>query len=339
MAAAWLPPLAWGKTADEPDRSPAATGHAGREADPVEQKLQAFLLDAKKRLGRLEPWQNRIFDDEVLTESRRFIRDYRASQNGVEAQADMDSIRKYLQFYGPKTLKKEKGTIVVAYLPARSCPKCVTSAPVIRTLLRERLENRGLTVIWANPRELSAESRDPRVAIDALATEKKAVGSLLVEAGPAPVDSIDAAHEEDQLFRIKSTLSIHDPALEAKEQQQLDLLDNGDFERSESKLLTDAFTDLGDQLEQRSAGQSDTQRGEVLVEVSGFGDYNQYSHARDQITQALQGTADVEEQRVSRGKAVFAVYTDAGLDKVRSSLGAMDPVTTDNQMLKINLAK
>lgn len=329
-------PAAWARTG----AASAAQGADGGD-DVVGKRLQAFLIDAKRRLGPLEPWQSRIFDDEVLTEYMRFIRDYRASRTGVEAQADMDAIRRYLRFYAPKSLGSEGGRslpIIVAYLPAPSCSKCVSSAPALRRLIQARLEHRGLRPIWAPPRAL-AGGGDPVQAIEALAGRKKAVGSLLVQAGPAPVDSIDAAHEEDSLFRIRSTLSIRDPALDAQEQRQLDLLDTGDFVKSESKLLTDAFTDLGDKLDQRQASQSDGMRGEVLIEVSGFGTYSRYSQARDQISQALQGVGDVEERRVSRGKVILAVSTDAGLDKVRSSLGAMDPAISDGQTLKISLAR
>lgn len=317
------------------ERASAGADPAEGTPDPVGRKLQAFLVDAKKRLGPLEPWQNRIFDDEVLTEYQRFIRDYRASRAGVEAQADLDAIRNYLVFYAPKSLKKENPTLVVAYLPAKSCPKCVASAPAIRRLLQERLSHRGLSLIWEGSREFSARG-DPRQAIDGLVAERKAVGSLLVEAGPAPVDSIDAAHEEDSLFRLRSTLVIGDVA---QERQQLDLLDTGDFVRSESKLLTDAFTDLGDKVQRMEAGQSVVSHAEIQVEVSGFKDYSQYSKARDQITQSLQGLATVEERRVSRGQVVLAVETDSGLDKVRSSLGALDPSVADGRTLRINLAR
>src|SRR2546430_11890887 len=79
--------------------APGAKAAAAANIDPLTAKLQAFLTDTKQHLGPLEPWQSRLFDDEILSDAKRFIRDYKASKTGVEAEADMDAIKRYLRFY------------------------------------------------------------------------------------------------------------------------------------------------------------------------------------------------------------------------------------------------
>lgn len=319
-----------------------------RAADEgINVKLQSFLQDAKKRLGPLEPWQNRLFEEEVMTQPKRFIRDYRASAKGVEAVADIESIRKYLRFYGPRSLKRENPQILVVVRAERGCAKCAASVAGVRSVVKTRLERRGLGLIWAQPRELSlaiqanggtggaSGGHTLLDALDELAIQKGAVGALLVESVTAPVDAIDTAHADEAHFLVKSALVIRDLG---KEEEQIDLLDNGDMEKSAAKLLTDAFTGVGDKLERLQANQSDLNRGEFLVEVTGFEDYAQYIQAKDQIAHLLSGTSSVEEQRVSRGKAIFAIYTEARFDQVRAQLASMNPELGEGQILRIQVS-
>jgi hypothetical protein len=70
--------------------SPAAAA-PGR--DPLTVKLQAALSDSLRQIGALEPWQQKVFNEEILTQPTRFIRDFRSQGGGVVVVVDVEGVK------------------------------------------------------------------------------------------------------------------------------------------------------------------------------------------------------------------------------------------------------
>src|SRR4051812_29867780 len=64
----------------------------------VESQLRQAVEGSAAQLGALELWQKKLFDEEVVAQYPRFIKDYRVVGDKVEAQVDLDNIKNYLEF-------------------------------------------------------------------------------------------------------------------------------------------------------------------------------------------------------------------------------------------------
>ena len=307
---------------------------ASKPASPVEKntdvalKLQRALLAAEERLGALEPWQQKLFREEVVPQSQRFIRDFRQSSEGVQADIDFESIRNYLRLYGPKVIPGEKGgsQLLVLLRAEPDCAKCVESTNGIRKLVKERLERRGIAPIWA-----TAEQVDPKLTGKALeeqfskvVNETKNRASLVVEWKKAVGDDEDAAHADELKYTVRAILGARGLG---KQEGQLEIFDTGNFEKTAARLLTDLFTEAGAQVEkaaiQGSMGAVEAEREGFTLEVSGIQGFAHYQRLKKMISQLVAGAKDkalltVEESKIARGKAVFSVFTGRSLADVKA---------------------
>jgi hypothetical protein len=281
-------------------------------------KLQTLVANSKSQLGTMEPWQKKLFDDEVVPQYQHFIRDYRAGNgpNGqVNAELDFDNLRNYLRFYAPKALKRENPTILVWLNTAADCSICQTNAADIKAVVKSRLEHRGFVVQWAQGTKTDGTEKLDPAALEQIATAKQASGTAVIEWKVAPVDDEDG--KEDTEYLLKSSVDIRDVG---HSEGQLQILDTGSFGRSIGQLMTDAFTDLGAKVERTEITHSEMNRNEVWVEVAGIKDYPQYVAIRDGIRDILKNVASVQEQKVARGKETLAVFTELPLAKIQELL-------------------
>ena len=349
-----------------PVASASATPSSAVPEDMVSRKLKAALGESEMKLGELEVWQKRIFEEEAVPQYQRFIRNYRSAQthsgsaiSNLEVDIDMDSLKNYLKFYAPKTLgRDEKNATALMYLRADSnCEKCVAAGPGIRKLAQNRVERRGLTAVWltaedvgvgADGAELQGKALDDKVA--ELAQSRNAAASLVMQWGPAPADDVDTAHADEKHFILHSLILARGLAgtgrlapskqMVATATGSVDLLEVDPFEAAAAKLFSDAFVELGAQAAQAelallakgAAGGADD---EIDIDVSGIRDFEQLGRLKAQI-QAKLPTAGLEERKISRGRAVLAVTGEkAGPDAVRTQLAGLplDPAGTSGGKL------
>lgn len=307
-----------------PAPTPSATAISGSAA--LAQQLQNALLESEPSLGTLEPWQKKIFVEEAAPQYQRFIRDYRRSTTGVQVDVDFDSLRNYLRFYGPKTLKREKPQVLVLLKPEAECESCVAATAGIKALVKDRLERRGLIPIWG---ELPAgENLEER--LDMLAAEKKAVGALLVNWETASEDEDNGAHAGEERYVIRDVLAFRDLA---RIEGEMEILIGNAFEKTAARLLTDAFTQLGAKSERLEARQSELKRSETLLALSGFKSFAQYAAAKAKIEEKLANLATVEERKISRGRAVLAIFSEKNPEQIRVAIGKSDDPTIQMEIL------
>lgn len=326
----------------------------------MEAQLKAAVLDSQKNLGELEPWQKTIFTEEAVPQYQRFIKDYRASTEGVKEDVDLESLKSYLAFYAPKFRSKLEPAsapstsaaatselkIWVLLKGDRQCKKCVQSTANIKHLAKSRLGRRGLTPIWgelteAKPsvpdlsRDLSRDTAKTESQSAVEAKKKGAVGTLVIQWFLAPVDDADSAHADENRYIIRAFLQVGGVTLEARHQE---ILDNDSFESSEARLLTELFTELGSKFRTDSSALAAREdpgilpaavsgSEEISVEVSGIRDFTQYQRVKANLQDQLKSIATVEDRKFSREKIGFAVFSTQGKDEVEKLVdgSSLDP--------------
>lgn len=329
-----------------PLAKPSSVPSAAPLPSDLNGRLKAAMFDAQKTLGQMDPWQKRLFDEEVMPQALRFIKDYRnnVSADRVEVEIDFESLRNYLRFYAPVVLAKVwgkgspsasipasptpllKDLKILTYLRADSnCTKCVEAEKNLRQLVKSRLELRGFTPVWLTSEELGSGVRlmgkllDEKVAEQAKA--KNFAGAFVLDWAPVPVDDIESAHADENHYFIHSFILIRDLA---KLDGRMELMDTDTFETSTARLLTDAFTEVG----LRSASvQSDAAqtvaKEEVLLEITGVKDFAQYTKLKNLIFQKMKGIATFEEREIARSRMVWVVVSSLSKAELEKQLNGI----------------
>lgn len=304
------------------------------ETDTVKTQLKNALVDAFTKLGQVEPWQKKIFDEEVMMQYQRFIRDYRQTGPNLSVEVDLDSLKKYLRFQAKKTDAQ-----AWVYLRAQpSCGRCGASFEDIKKLVKERLERRGFVPTWLTPEEigdvnLAGKALNDRVYV--LAKNKNAGAALVVQWQLAPIDDIDTAHADEEHFQITSWFTLRDLA---KNENKLELLSTDSFLIFASRLLTDAFTELGGKVDALQVADGSSGKDEIALEINGVRDFVHFAMVKAQVQGRLKDViiSGPEERRIARGKATLAVFTSKSVDDIRGALGK---IQLDNGTLTVVGAK
>ena len=118
-------------------------------AKDLASQLKNAVMEETRKLGALESWQKRIFDEEVLTQHQRFIKDYRFSGPNakVYAEVDVEGLKAYLRFYAPKVITAENFKALVCLRAEAGCDKCMESLKTVKKLVEQMLERRGLSAV------------------------------------------------------------------------------------------------------------------------------------------------------------------------------------------------
>jgi len=295
----------------------------------LQESLKAALVEAKSKLGKLEEWQSTLFDEEAVPQYSRFIRDYRPSANGVTADIDLDSLRNYLAYAAPRGAKADALKLYVVMKGDESCKKCVEAAPLLRKLLKARIERRGFVPSFVNADASTNEK------VSALAERTESAGALLVEWQLLPVDSIDTAHADENHYRLRVFQSARIAGAgsthEYKTESRLELLEQDSFATAAERVLTDSFTDLGSKVQ---VARSETESGatdELFVEVTGIRDFAQFTVMKNQIQNSLRSWGTIEERKVARGWVSFAIRTSHKVDELRQALAPLRVASGSNE--------
>jgi hypothetical protein len=279
-------------TSAEPSALPSSV--PSDSADP----LRAAVINSQAQLGALDPAQKRIFDQEVVPQYPLFIRDYKRVGSSVSVELDLTGIRNTIRFSAQKTLGQPDPKILLFLEADPNCPKCQEDAQAIKRHMQLRVERRGFTAVWVSPEELAGAT------ISDLVGPRGTFGYMKMSLIPAPQDDVDSAHADEARFQAKLELAVRSVSTY---QDQAELFDTGSFENESEKLLTHAFSELGAKSD--LAGVSSVSKDDLMIQLTGISGFAQYSRIRNAIQTRLKGVALVEERKISRGQAVFAVKT------------------------------
>jgi hypothetical protein len=322
----------------QPPASPSIQSSPGSSPSSDDQ-LKSAILEHQSKLGVLEPWQKVLYSEEVVPEFSRFIRGYQSSpKGGMRVDIDTDSLRNYLVFYGPRSIKKPETMrdfrVSVFLKGDSSCQKCVESQAQLQQIVQLRLERRGLTPVFLSSDELSPQANN-QLLFDQLASKSKqkgTLGSVLVSWNLIPVDASDTAHADEKHYSIESFFQAGEfPVLS----RQKEILENDSFEVAETRLLTDIFTDLGTKIEFEQINLADQGKEEMIVEVSGIKDFSQYNRVKLALQTHLKDVASLEERKFSKNQVVFAMYSKKSLNELRKQIGQMNLDSGGDQFLTV----
>lgn len=305
LTSIWAAPAQTGRAASTLPRSAVATSGV------VATKLQNAIAESQKQLGTLQPWEEKIFLEEVVPQYQRFIRDYRAVGAGLNVDVDIEGIKAYLKFYAPKALKRENAPLLIALKPDASCVPCTAALEGVKKLAGERMVRRGFVPVFLTSEELARVTDDEKL-VQAVA-QRQAVGSLLIAWGNAPVE--DEAHADEGKFLVRSVLSLRDiPRSEGR----MEIFPTESFERPVRLLLTDFLNELGTRSFDRARDSAiEEEKDGYAVEVSGIREFAQYQALKNAVFALVPDGMSIDERKVSRGKVVFSVLTAKPIEEVK----------------------
>lgn len=311
-SACFAEPLAHGLTSSAATPSqtePLTSPNSSQMTDAVQLQLKSQVMGSSVKLPGMDPSQKRIFDEEVVPAYALFIRDFKRVGEIVEAAIDLDGIKNLIRFSAQKSLNQPQAKILLSINAGKDCEKCMIDAPDIRKQMQLRAERRGLTPVWVSAPELVGTT------LSDLGVARKAVGYLQVDLIPAPEESVDSAHADEKKFISSVKLEVRGIC---SYEDRVELFDTDSFETETQKLLTHAWTELGAKAD--LAGVAAAAKDDLLIEVVHIADFKQFSLLKALLQSRLKGLALVDERKMTRGIALFALKTKKSMDEVKAVL-------------------
>lgn len=336
--------------------------------------VKSSLAATELRLGAIESWQKRIFDEEILSQPQRFVRNIEAaSGGGVPADVDLGAIREYIKFHSSKVQVGESAaaagavsgassrarTIVAQVAAPASCAECVAAVARVKPLIATRLDRRGYAVSWVEGAELQsggARSGEISGALGQLAESPKgrsAAGAWWVEIKLVPPEELDQGHADEKIFRVSSRLAIFRPGRGSysslvkpllQHDARTDLREGESVEASLGGMISDSFADFGAQLDtalastgaSRATDVGAIEKSERIVQASGFRDFEEFQKVKTALEARL--GESVELRSLARGRAEFAISSERPEKEVRASLaGALEGAGSGEKMDGVQL--
>jgi hypothetical protein len=297
-------PLSPDKSTSTPAPKAAAV-EPQRLSEDVNAQLKKAVVESDKQVGVMDPAKQKMFDEEIVPQYALFIKDYHQQGALVQAQVDVDSIKNYLNFNAAKDLTIGTPQLLMILTVDPHCSKCTAAGPIVRKMMIDRAASHGLVPAWITPDEL-LDSKPSE-----LAQKRNAAGAMEVTLKPAPMDDVDSAHADEKHYIAKFVFDIR--GIDHYEDQS-DLFETDSFEVVSTKMLTQAYVELGAKSLLTGAG---AMKQEMQITLTGFSDFQQFSQLKTSLQNKLKDVATVEERKMSRGKAVFAIKTNHTLDEVK----------------------
>ncbi|MEN9722651.1 MAG: hypothetical protein RJB38_637 [Pseudomonadota bacterium] len=282
----------------------------GSRAGSLSDAFRAAVSASLPSLGKLKPWQQQLFDAEVLPFAESFVREYRPKDSGYQVDVDEGMIRNYLSFFAPAALSKESPRFQVQVEAGPGCGFCSRALPALKRTLDMRLSSRGMKPF--------VSSSAPSGATSAKAEPDGLVSFRILK--PARLTESDDAHAEDRKVVLKFQLS----AGSIHEERQLEFAETDSVEESARKLLLEAFTGIGSRV--LAAQALDSQKNqpqvsaEVLLKVSGVRDYFILSQLKSQVQLAVTGLQPVVERQLSKGSCILVLKTKFSPAELKAKL-------------------
>lgn len=314
------------------------------QSKDIQASLKTAVTDSQKKLGQLDPWQQKLFDEEVVPQYQRFVKDYRPSAQGTSVEVDLDAIKKYLAFYGPKLTTKKDPKVLVWFDLQKNCDKCTQSLEPVKALAKARLERRGFVPVWMPVEDAEQSDVGARKAFEekalAASTQKGATGALILHLRTAPVDTIDTAHADESHYIVRTYFATLGGNTFHHE-DQLELLQEDPMDYAAAKLLTDGFTELGSKTLLVRSAQEEEGAPELLLTIQNIRDYSTFLKIKDQLENQVKSLTSIEERKMGRNQFTFSIKVNRPLDEVKKNLssvvtesGRLHVIESNEQMIR-----
>jgi hypothetical protein len=300
-------------------------------AKSLQDALRGAVIDSQAKLGTLEVWQKKIFDEEVVPLYQRFIRDYRAANGGYTVEVDLEAMRRYLAFYSmPKGVRSAEFRIASFVRADPSCAKCVAAVGELKEMFRLRLERRGFAPVWMSQEEIGESSvagKELDERIVELAAKRNIPAAAVLQWRQAPIDAIDTAHADEKRYQLRAYIIAREPVensnRQIKHEGTLEVLENDTLDSAASQLLTDTLTDLGSKSLAAQLRMAEGQNDEIQLVINGVGDFTHFNKIKAQLMSQLRDATSIEERRIARGQVTFAIRSTRAPREIRRSLAGM----------------
>ncbi len=313
--------------------APRATQASSPKRD-LSDLLKAELVAQLSKLGALADWQEKVFNEELLPQYPRFVRDYRPGGSGVVADIDVQGMRSYLA-WGPGEAKGDALKVLVFLSLEKDEAKCQEALLPIRKVIKARLERRGFQPLFLESDalgegKLTGAAQNERLSEQA--RKKGYAGSLIVQWQLAPVD-LDSAHADEKHYQIRVFHFSRPGKGEWKHEGNLEILENDSILQAAERLMSDAVTDFGGRvLEARATKDQGSEGRELKLILTGVRDFAQFRELRGRIQAAVGALGTIQERQFSRGRVEFAVLTQKPAGDIQA---AVAPVAGNEVTVKV----
>ena len=297
----------------------ASPAFAANESPSVTTQLRAAVDNVQKKLSIVEPWQKKIFDEEVVPQYQRFVRDYRPAPGGLNVDVDQASIQDYIRFFAPKALNRPEAKIAV-YIKTDSDEKSKGSYENIKRLIQARLERRGFTILIIKPEEVHDSSLAGKAINDHIldmATKRGAVAAFSCIWNLLPPEEGDSAHADESHYQIQSFLQIKEIG---RAEGSAQLMDTDSFEMAAARMITENFTEIGKKMTTLSSAAAAGDHDEMSLEISGISQYAIFAKLKAFLSEKLTDLATIEERRLTKSSVTFALYSKKSTDEIKSMI-------------------
>lgn len=318
--------------------------NAPERASALPDQLMTAIRSAKSKLDGLSDVQSKIFDEEVVPQYSRFIRDYRPAPGGVVADIDLNGIRRYISYTGLGS--KESNKILVYLKSEKGCDFCASAVLPIKKMVSERLVRRGFVPIFATAEEMD-EGNIGGAALNERLTEvarkKRATGGLLLQWQLQMAD-IDSAHADEKNYQVRvfeigrvgGIMSADSSSQETRSESALEIRENDSMLAAAERVFVDALSELGSRAMSRSSNeQTDSNTAELRIVVGGVRQWAQYQDIKNKISTLLGGWDPLEERKLSRGTIEFGVRTKRSAEELGRALASLGAKVQDTNSVRL----
>lgn len=276
-------------------------------------QMRGAVEREKPKLGTLTPWQSEAFDQEVLSSSGRFIKDYQTQgETLTKAEVDTDAIKKYLAFHASQILKPENAKIILGVRVAEDCEPCIAAAGSVREDLRRRFSRRGLEVL---PLERDEARRD----LVELLSVKAASGWALARL--KQID--DPEHPGD--FKLKVDLEVRFPGtILSSVQKQMELLMSESIEVAMSRMMIELLSEAGQKIRLAQLGVLETSGSQGIdLKIQGCRNYTDFKQVKQKLQDKLRSDARVVEKQLHHPDGVLAVISSLTVQDISLAISQL----------------
>ncbi len=284
----------------------------------ADESFKQAILEQQTKMGGTaswEPWQTRIFNEEVLVYPDRFIKGSRKSEIGLSVEIDLEGIKKHLDFYAAKLLdipldKKDPKFLSLVFSER--------DEEALKSLLNGFLERRGFKPVSIN----LGHGNQQKKMLDWV-EKNKSTGGILLEVNKIPAEELDPAHADEVRYRVVEFFTVRSALLkEYFYKSQFEVGDEESLQEPLFHLMAQTFLDLSSKMNlanNKRPSESPSTLSDFTVEIQGSLDFKLLT----QLTLQLQNKFmrdKVEKHKVSRGEVVFLIRDCKSLEDAKQNL-------------------
>ena len=287
------------------------TSRAEAAMSQLEVRLQGKVREYFSQLTDLEPWQRRLFSEEVLPQYQRYIKNYQEGAGKLDAEVDLEKIRRSIAFYGPSFFGVLDPKVLSWVVAKPGCDKCTGAASNVMQTWKLRTQRRNLAALWMKSADIQvdpeADEDTPEQAWEQrLLDQARKVGAqavMLIVLTPNP------DHDGDHLMKLVFRTTAEKKPI--RKTANIELMGADSFEDVFGRAVSDVFQDLGAPDVKTAVAAASDSAGQdgFRVEITGIKQFDQLQKAKRYL-QGVAGPGGIcVERKMARGHVLFVIQS------------------------------